>query len=78
MQITIDTKRDTKEEIKKAIDLLLNFVDESKVVTNDPQDVFGSPDVPMSDMSNFFDAPPTKEKSTQDNHSDEDLGLELI
>ena len=40
MQITIDTKKDTKEEIKKAVDLLLNFVDPEKVVTNDPEDVF--------------------------------------
>lgn len=75
MQITIDTKKDTKEEIRRAVDLLLNFVDERKVVTNDPQDVFASSDSNMSGMSNFFNEEKKEEPAEEKKN---DLGIEFF
>jgi len=34
MKITVDTKEDSQEEIKKAISLLNTFVEEKEVITN--------------------------------------------
>lgn len=59
MQLTIDTKHDSPEEIKKAIKMLMSLTGE--VYTNDatleqPQkNVFDSPETDMGGMMSLFD-----------------------
>ena len=65
MKITIDTKEDSKEEIKKVIQMLSNLV-KGDIVTNAP-DIFSSSEKPAKDnaFADMFSAPeeptPTEE-----------------
>lgn len=54
MKVSIDTKEDSHEEIKKVIKMLQNLVGESgEIFTNDPS-VSDSSSVSVSPMSNIF------------------------
>ena len=68
MRLTIDTKMDSKDEIRKAIRLLMGLVGNGEVYTNDvteesKNDVAPSPmsDAPsMSGLMSLFDNPPSE------------------
>ncbi len=61
MKITIDTKEDSAEEIKKIIGFLNNFVEGSEIVSN--KDIFEQPDVPQENvLGNVFDVNKDKEE----------------
>ena len=68
MQLTIDTKHDSKQEIRKAIKMLMSLVGSSEVYTNDETlmekkpNVFEEPQADMSGMMSIFDNPPKEEK----------------
>ncbi|MFH1682310.1 MAG: hypothetical protein ABIA37_00790 [Candidatus Woesearchaeota archaeon] len=63
MKITIDTKEDSKEEIKKAIQLLSSLVKEEVVVN---QDVFSSDQETNNSFANMFGGEePVPEKTVE-------------
>lgn len=59
MRLTIDTQHDSKEEIRKAIKLLLGIVGTHEVYSNEPAPSAPSlePSPQMSNMMSMFDAP---------------------
>ena len=63
MQITIDTKADSKDEIRKAIKLLMGLVGSQEVYTNEPEqkpsppNIFESPAPAVSNAMSMFDNP---------------------
>lgn len=67
MKITIDTQTDSKEEIRKAISLLMGLVGGHEVFTNEPEKpsgIFDSPDPTIGsetpavgNMMSLFDNP---------------------
>ncbi len=77
MRITIDTKTDSRDEIRKAIKLLMGLVGGHDVYTNEPTpekpasqpNIFDSPDPAVPNLMSMFDsvpstptAPPEEEK----------------
>ena len=65
MQITIDTRHDSKAEIRKAIKMLMSLVGSGDTLyTNDESliekkpDIFEEPQADMSGMMSLFDNPP--------------------
>lgn len=74
MKLTIDTKLDSKEEIRKAIKLLMGIVGAHEVYTNDlpespqpisPPNIFENPPNNGSNFMNMFDVPaPTETPQT--------------
>jgi len=64
MRITIDTKTDSKDEIRKAIKLLLGLVGSHEVYTNEPEkpapqpNIFDNPSPAVGNLMSMFDTPP--------------------
>lgn len=74
MKITIDTKADSKDEIRKAIKLLMGLVGSHEVYSNEPKpdsqpNLFDSPSPAVSNMMSLFDSAPeipSKEEKKED------------
>ncbi len=64
MRITIDTKSDSKDEIRKAIKLLLGLVGSREVYSNEPEkpvsqpNIFDSPAPAVGNLMSIFDSAP--------------------
>ena len=56
MKITIDTKEDSPEELKKVISLLSQLINEP-IQTNAPQNIFDQPSPDVGNLLNIFDTP---------------------
>ena len=65
MRITIDTRTDSKDEIRKAIKLLLGLVGSHDIYTNEPEkrapDLFESPGPAVGNLMSIFDSAPAPE-----------------
>ena len=67
MKITIDTKTDSKDEIRKAIRLLMGLVGGHDVYTNEvpvekpaaQPNIFDSPEPAVPNLMSMFDSAPT-------------------
>jgi len=79
MRITIDTKTDSKDEIRKAIKMLMGLVGAHDIYTNEqPQEkplpapsMFDSPNTAMGNLMNMFDnAPSTPAESKKEDDAD--------
>ena len=66
MKITIDTKEDSHEEIRRAIRMLSSLVGEKEVMTNQ-SDVFSDENSEAQDqnMFNMFNNPQTENKTEE-------------
>jgi len=68
MRITIDTKSDSKDEIRKAIKLLLGLVGSHEVYSNEPEkpvsqpNIFDSPSPAVGNLMSIFDSAPEAPK----------------
>ncbi len=80
MRITIDTKTDSRDEIRKAIKLLMGLVGGHDVYTNEPAtekpaaqtNIFDAPGAAVPNLMSMFDsAPSTPESSPQEKKEDE-------
>ncbi len=73
VEIKIDTSKSSKEDIKRAIEFLKNYVEEP--VINSSSDI----DVPMGTMDIFTQDEPTinRVEPKQDNDEDEDTDLQI-
>lgn len=67
MRITIDTKTDSKDEIRKAIKMLMGLVGTHGIYTNEQPEakpepapsLFDTPNAAMGNLMNMFDSAPT-------------------
>ena len=84
MKITIDTKEDSEQEIRKAIRLLISLVGSKDVYTNDPD--FSEPektknifenDEPAPNLMGIFDSAPEESKEDSEEPSDESPQVEF-
>lgn len=83
MRITIDTKTDSKDEIRKAIKMLMGLVGTHGIYTNEQPEakpeptpsLFDTPNTAMGNLMNMFDsAPSTPVESPQPEETkDEDI-----
>ena len=65
MRITIDTKTDSKDEIRKAIKLLMGLTGHHEVYSNEPEEkppsqpnIFDNPEPAVPNMMSMFDSSP--------------------
>ena len=71
MKLTIDTKTDSKDEIRKAIRLLMGLVGGKEVFTNEiPEkqsqpNIFDSPEPSVGNMMSMFDTPESTETTEE-------------
>ncbi len=73
MKITIDTKTDSKDEIRKAIKLLMGLVSGHEVYTNEAPaekpaarpNIFDSPSPAVGNLMSMFDSAPTTPEKTE-------------
>lgn len=71
MQITIDTNKDSHEDIKKAIKLLASMVGQENVLSNEqPRNIFDTPSSPEPSSSgsvfgSLFDSIPIKPENEE-------------
>ncbi len=77
MRITIDTKTDSKDEIRKAIKLLMGLTSGHEVYTNEPEkpaaqpNIFDSPTPAVGNLMSMFDsAEPPKQETTEEKEED--------
>ncbi|MBI2652387.1 hypothetical protein HYX00_02875 [Candidatus Woesearchaeota archaeon] len=88
MKISIDTKEDSHDEIKKVIKMLQNLVgDSQEIFTNQPISESGSTETTGSPFANIFgdtspsqdtSTSPETEEATESTESTEDLFAELF
>ncbi len=78
MKITIDTKTDSKDEIRKAIKLLMGLVGHHDVYTNEPEkpapqpNIFDSPSPAVnSNLMSMFDSAETPAQPTETTETEE-------
>lgn len=78
MKITIDTKADSKEEIRKAIKLLMGLVSGHEVFTNEMPEkpasqpnIFDSPSPAVPNLMSMFDSIPTPEQPQEEKKDDD-------
>ncbi|MEM3154217.1 MAG: hypothetical protein QW165_01460 [Candidatus Woesearchaeota archaeon] len=77
MRITIDTKTDSKDEIRKAIKLLMGLVGH-EVYTNEPekpvqQNIFDSPSPAVPNLMSMFDSAPSTPEQAPPEEKKEDF-----
>ena len=73
MQITIDTKHDSPQEIRKAIKMLSSLVGNNEFYSNEPEtyseqktpSAFDQPSNDMSGMMGIFDSPAQETKEEE-------------
>lgn len=65
IKITIDTKEDSHEEIKKIIRMLSSLVGEKEVFEN-KRNIFESKDAPQNVFGNIFNQQENKEEPKED------------
>ncbi len=73
MRITIDTKTDSRDEIRKAIRLLMGLVGGQDVYTNDTPaekppaqpNIFDSPSPAVGNLMSIFDSADTPQKTEE-------------
>ena len=81
MKLTIDTKADTKDEIRKAIKLLIGLVGAHEVYTNEPTieveqkpekqpDLFESPTPSVENLMSMFDTPEQPQETPEEKQED--------
>ena len=79
MRITIDTKSDSKDEIRKAIKLLLGLIGSHEVYTNEPEkpasqpNIFDNPSPAVGNLMSMFDNAPTPEEPKQEKKDVQEL-----
>ena len=79
MKLTIDTKTDSKDEIRKAIKLLMGLVSGHEVYTNEAPaekpaaqpNIFDSPSPAVSNLMSMFDSVPTPEQPQEEKKDDD-------
>ncbi len=85
MKITIDTKADSKEEIRKAIKLLMGLVSGHEVYTNEAPaekpaaqpNIFDSPSPAVPNLMSMFDSAPSTPEQPQEEKKDDIPQLEF-
>ncbi|VVB81340.1 Uncharacterised protein [uncultured archaeon] len=83
MRLTIDTKTDSKDEIRKAIKLLLGLVGSHEVYTNEPEkpasqpNIFESPTPAVGNLMSIFDSAPAPEAPKEEEKKDDVPELEF-
>lgn len=76
MQIVIDTKKDTQQELRKAIAFLQSLLDEAPAPTPDQEDVSGFVNIFADTSSTATTASPEKTEEADD-QEDQPTKLEL-
>ncbi|MEK6823005.1 MAG: hypothetical protein AABY13_04185 [Nanoarchaeota archaeon] len=73
MQLTIDTSKDSHDDIRHAIAMLQSILAKGKVYTNDTRDIFAQPTPgesgaapPSQNLFAMFDAAPAAQASSAD------------
>ncbi len=85
MQITIDTKTDSKDEIRKAIKLLMGLVSGHEVYTNETPvekpaaqpNIFESSEPAVPNLMSMFDSAPTTNTETEKKEEDKAPEIEF-
>ena len=77
MRITIDTKTDSRDEIRKAIKLLMGLVGAHDVYSNEPQEkpasqpnIFDTPGPAVPNLMSMFDSAPSNDSPQEEKKED--------
>jgi len=81
MRITIDTKTDSRDEIRKAIKMLIGLVGTHGIYTNEQPEakpepapsLFDTPNAAMGNLMNMFDSAPATPTETPEEKKDDDI-----
>ena len=84
MRITIDTKTDSRDEIRKAIKMLMGLVGGHDIYTNEPQQepaqpsMLDTPSPAVSNLMSMFDNAPSTPTETPPKEEEKDLDIPQV